>query len=132
MLRALLLNPYLLVACGGAAGSVARFAIAQAIDQRWASAFPVGTMAVNITGSFLIGLLAGLLDHKGAQQLLMVGVLGGYTTFSSFSLQSVRLVQDGRWDYAALYVLGSVALCLLGTFLGQGLATLVTPARAAP
>ena len=61
----------------------------------------------------------------------MVGVLGGYTTFSSFSLQSLRLMHDDRWGYAALYVFGSVGLCLLGTFLGKTLAECIAPPQPA-
>ena len=112
------MNAYLIVAVGGAIGSVGRFALAGLIDGRWAGEFPLGTLVVNVLGSFLIGLIAGLTDHKPTQQFLMTGILGGFTTFSSFSLQTVRLVEDGRLLPAGGYVLASVALCLLGTFLG--------------
>ncbi len=122
------LNAYLLIACGGALGSIARYAMAKAIHERWITDFPVGTMAVNVVGSLLIGLIAGLTEPRSAAQLfLMVGVLGGYTTFSSYSLQSVELMQSGRMGAAALYVLGSVALCLLGTWLGLLLAGVIAP-----
>lgn len=120
------MTPYLLVALGGAAGSVVRFAVASAIDAHL-STFPYGTLAINISGSCAIGLLATLLPrHPGLQQLLMVGVLGGYTTFSSFSLQTVRLLQDGRWSAGGMYMAASVILCVLGAALGLWLGQLAT------
>lgn len=119
--------PVLLVAIGGACGSAARYLIVSLVDGRFQAAFPAGTFAVNVIGSFLIGGIAAMTDHKGLQLLLMVGVMGGYTTFSSFSLQSVRLIEHGRWGLAALYILGSVACCLAGTVAGQALGHLVRP-----
>ena len=119
---------YLWVALGGALGSVSRFWLSGLVAARFGETFPWGTLAINITGSFLIGALAAFADpdgryliSPGARQLLMIGVCGGYTTFSSFSLQTLRLAQDGEWLYAAGYVLLSVALCLAAVWLGYAL-----------
>jgi CrcB protein len=117
--------PYLLVAAGGAVGSIARYAMVRLIDQRIDGDFPWGTLAVNVVGSLLIGIIAGLTDRPWIQQLLMVGVMGGYTTFSSFSLQTVRLLQTDRWMFAGAYIVGSVVLCIVGTIAGLRLAELV-------
>jgi CrcB protein len=89
--------------------------------------FPVGTFLVNVTGCLIVGLLAGLFyDRLGSastlRAFLLIGVLGGYTTFSTFALESVRLLQAGDWSLAALNVIGSPALGLLGAWLGLQLA----------
>jgi CrcB protein len=95
------------------------------VAQRFGEAFPLGTLIVNISGCFLIGVLAACNDPGGrifvgpaARQFLMIGVMGGYTTFSSFSLQTLTLLQDGEWLYAAANVLFSVILCMVGVWLG--------------
>lgn len=113
------------VALGSAIGGVGRYWCGGAVTLRLGEGFPWGTMAVNIIGSFVIGLVAVAALAEGrfaldasARQFLMVGVLGGFTTFSSFSLQSLNLMQDGAWVAAAGYVLGSVLLCLIGVWLG--------------
>jgi len=107
---------------------VARFWLSGVVDQRWET-FPWGTLAVNVTGSALIGVLAALSDPDGRwlvsselRQFLMIGICGGYTTFSSFSLQTLALARDGEWLPAAANVLLSVILCLLGVWVGQSLA----------
>ncbi|HVE16531.1 MAG TPA: fluoride efflux transporter CrcB [Chthoniobacterales bacterium] len=116
---------YVWVALGGALGSVARFSIASVLAERLAHPFPWLTLLVNVSGSFVIGLLASLgahgvaaLDTANARAFLMVGILGGYTTFSSFSLQTLELARSGAWAWAGIYVLGSVAFCLVGVWLG--------------
>ena len=87
-------------------------------------AFPWGTLVVNVSGSFVIGLLAafagsaGLLGSHGFRLFFMAGVCGGYTTFSSFSLQTLNLLREGNWLYAAGNALLSVLLCLIGVWLG--------------
>jgi CrcB protein len=112
---------YLWIALGSAAGGVSRFAIASAIGAR--GGFPYGTMIVNISGAILIGLVSALLSAgkmtPSVAQFWMVGVLGGYTTFSAFSLQSLELLQQSRFGAAMLYMLGSVVLCLAGVWAGQ-------------
>ena len=118
---------YLWVALGGALGSVGRFWIGGIVSARFGESFPLGTLVINITGSFLIGIFAAFADPESPLpsrsriliiQLLMTGVCGGYTTFSSFSLQTLRLLQDRQWLYAGGNVLLSVVLCLIGVWLG--------------
>lgn len=102
-----------LVALGGAIGSAARFLVGLAV------VFPVGTLTVNVLGSFAIGLLwAGQADRAGVVAFFMIGVLGGFTTFSSFSLDVLRLMGDGRLGTAGGYVLASVCLSLLACYAG--------------
>ncbi len=118
---------YLAIALGGALGSVLRFAMNEAVSARFGRAFPWGTLSINVIGSFLIGLLAVLLverwDVSPAVRLgLMVGVLGGVTTFSSFSLEVVNLAQNGALLRAMLYVLASVTVCVLAAAAGIHLA----------
>ena len=116
---------YLWVAIGGALGSVARFGLDGLITARWGETFPWGTLTINVTGSFLIGVFAAYSDpdgrvliSPGIRQFLMIGICGGYTTFSSFSLQTLNLVRDREWLYAGGNVLLSVVLCLLAVWLG--------------
>jgi len=122
---------YLLVALGGALGSVARFWLSGAIASRVPS-FPLNTMIINITGSFAIMLIAGLGGPDSRfiippiwRNFLMIGLCGGYTTFSSFSLQTLELMRDREWLYAGLNIVGSVVLCLVGAWLGLVLAGLI-------
>ena len=119
---------YLWVALGGAVGATSRFAVAHWASTRWGLAFPWGTLAVNLTGSLMIGLVMTLLLARGADPtyrlVLVTGFLGGYTTFSAFSFETFALLEARRWDAAALYVGGSVALGLLATALGLGLGRL--------
>mgnify|MGYP001146830805 CR=1 FL=1 len=117
---------WLWVAFGSAIGGVGRYWTGSALALRYGDSFPWGTLMVNVVGSLLIGLIATLALPEGrllmdstTRQFLMIGVLGGFTTFSSFSLQSLTLMQDGEWVAAGAYVLGSVFLCLLGVWLGQ-------------
>jgi fluoride exporter len=113
------------VALGGALGSVARYAVS-GIAVRWlGAAFPYGTLFVNVMGSFAIGLLAALVAADGrpslgadARAFLLVGVLGGFTTFSSFSLETLNLARSGALAPALLNVAGSVVLCLAAVSLG--------------
>jgi CrcB protein len=118
---------YLWVAIGGALGSVARYGIGGLVAQKFGETFPFGTLAVNVTGSFIIGLLGALASSEGrlspqsrvfATQFFMTGVCGGFTTFSSFSLQTINLVRDGEWLYAGGNILFSVLLCLIAVWLG--------------
>jgi CrcB protein len=119
---AAMLESTLWIALGGALGSVSRFWLSLAFDALFASTFPWATVATNITGSFAIGMIAALPFGPLSRQFLMVGVLGGYTTFSAFSLQTLVLVQDGEWPKAAANVVGSVILCLVAVWLGYLLA----------
>ncbi len=123
---------YLLVAIGGAIGSVARFGIGGLVSQKFGETFPLGTLVVNIAGSFIIGFVAALASPEGrlspqsrviTTQLVMTGVCGGFTTFSPFSLQTLNLLHDGEWLYAGGNILLSVILCLIATWLGFMLGT---------
>lgn len=117
---------YVLVAVGSAIGGMLRHWLAGVASVGVGQTFPLGTLVVNVTGSFVIGLFATLTAPDGRllvpgewRQFVMVGFCGGYTTFSSFSLQTLRLAQDGEWFAAGLNVMVSVALCLLGVWLGH-------------
>jgi CrcB protein len=121
------MNVILLVAVGGAVGSVARYLMASSIQTATGWAFPLGTVLVNILGCFLIGILYVLLvarpdPRPDLRALLMVGVMGGFTTFSSFSLETVTMAMNGDFGGATLNVVISVVACLAGTILGVTLA----------
>jgi CrcB protein len=116
---------WLAVAAGGALGSVARFWLAAAMTELTGPRFPWGTLLINVVGSFVIGLVAALTltpervgMHPDLRIFLMVGICGGFTTFSAFSLQTLELLQTGDVWPAAGYVLGSVALCLGAVWCG--------------
>ena len=121
---------YLWVAIGGALGSVSRFWLNGIISSKFGEAaqtFPLGTLIVNVSGSFLIGIFAALAIPEGrmdsqsrafATQILMIGICGGYTTFSSFSLQTLNLLRDREWLYAGGNVILSVILCMIAVWLG--------------
>src|SRR5580658_4665822 len=114
-----------LVFLGSGFGGTTRYWLGTFISNKVGPAFPWGTFAINVTGSLLIGLLMGYLLNTQASQgwrfLLVVGFLGGYTTFSSFSYETANLVREGSYAYAGGYVLGSVLLGLLCTLLGLAL-----------
>jgi fluoride exporter len=106
-----------LIALGGAVGSILRYLMVSAIGA------PLGTAAVNVLGSFAIGVLFILIgSREGWHFFLMTGLLGGFTTFSAFSLDTLKLIEAGQTAQAAAYVLGSVALSLTATALGVALA----------
>jgi CrcB protein len=121
---------YLWVATGGAIGTVARFWINGVVSRHFGETFPLGTLTINVTGSFVIGFFATLTGTDGRwlvgptfRTFFTIGVCGGYTTFSSFSLQTLNLVEEGEWLYAGMNILSSVALCLVAVWLGHLLAT---------
>jgi CrcB protein len=116
---------YIFVALGGALGSVSRYWLSGLVANRFGSTFPWGTIIVNVTGCFIIGFFNTATGTEGrwlvppsARIFFMIGICGGYTTFSSFSLQTLNLANDGEWLYAGANILFSVALCLLGVWLG--------------
>ena len=108
-----------LIALGGAAGSVARYLLGGAIQRSSHATFPFGTLAVNVIGCIAVGLLwRAFMGDPREQQLraaLVVGFCGGFTTFSTFSIEAVALMQGGAWVKASVYVLTSVVAGLLGT-----------------
>ncbi|MDQ6996071.1 MAG: fluoride efflux transporter CrcB, partial [Mariprofundus sp.] len=115
------------VAIGGAAGAVMRWLMASGVQKMTGSAFPWGTFAVNALGSFLLGFLfVWLIERSTASELLRlaitVGFMGAFTTFSTYSLESVRLLQEGAFSLALGNIAGQVVLCLLLTWLGVQLA----------
>lgn len=112
------MSTYLMVALGGALGSVARFGLSNLIAARYAGSFPVATLIVNISGSLVIGYLAATTMNYSTRAFLMVGVCGGYTTFSAFSLQNLQLLQSGNYYYAGLNTALSVVLCMAGVWVG--------------
>jgi CrcB protein len=117
---------YVWIAFGSAIGGVLRYCLSGVIGQRLGETFPWGTIAVNVSGCFLIGFIDTLTGVDGravvnphAREFIMLGLLGGYTTFSSFGLQTLNLARDGEWLYASGNVLVSVALCLVAVWLGH-------------
>ena len=120
------MNHILLVGAGGALGSVLRYLVGLWMLQRAGPAFPWGTLFVNVTGSFLIGFLAQFIMHKmGASPetrvFLITGVLGGYTTFSAFSLDAITLLEHGQTMSGLAYIVASVGLSILAVFAGLAL-----------
>jgi CrcB protein len=123
---------YLWISFGGAIGTAARYWFSGVIARQFGESFPWGTLLVNISGSLAIGFLATLTDPDGrllvnptARQFFMVGICGGYTTFSSFSHQTLKLLQARQWMYAGGNILGSVVLCLIAVWIGHVLAELI-------
>ena len=112
------MHSYLLVAIGSALGGVLRFWLSAVMGDKL-GAVHLGTVFVNVSGSFAIGFLAALGPMPFTRQLFMVGVLGGYTTFSSFSLQTLELAHEGRWATAGVNVVLSVVLSLAAVWLGH-------------
>ena len=127
---------YLWIAIGGALGSIARFWFSGFVAHRFGETFPFGTILVNVTGSFAIGFFATLTSPDGRilvspsfRQFFMIGICGGYTTFSSFSLQTFSLAQDGEWLRAGANAGLSLVLCFLAVWLGHILAALLNQMR---
>ena len=120
---------YLWIFIGGGIGSTARFAISGLAARHFGESFPWGTLLVNISGSLVIGFFAAITAPDGrwfvspdARQFVMFGLIGGYTTFSSFSLQTLELMRGGEWLRAGGNALLSLGLCLLAVWLGHMIA----------
>jgi|SRR5690349_4977179 fluoride exporter len=116
---------YLWVAIGSALGGMARYWCSGVVATLTGEWFPWGTLVVNVSGSFIIGLMAALSAVEGPflirpelRIFVMVGICGGYTTFSSFSLQTLELMQEGEWLWAGANCVLSVVLCLIAVWLG--------------
>jgi CrcB protein len=120
---------YIWIAIGSALGGMARYWCSGVAARLIGEMFPWGTLIVNVVGSLIIGFFATLTGPDGrifvgsaARQFVMIGILGGYTTFSSFSLQTLELLHDGEWLRAAGNITASVLLCLFAVWLGHVLA----------
>ena len=118
------------IAFGSALGGAARYLFGGWIQGRAGPDFPVGTLVINVTGSFLLGLLYRYAADSAAitpevRAMLTIGICGGYTTFSSFSLQTLNLLRDREWLYAGGNVILSVVLCLVAVWLGWQLGSMV-------
>ena len=118
---------YLLILTGGGAGSLVRYLAGSAIMMRFGTRFPLGTLAVNVSGSFLIGLLMTLLTERlpastNWRPLLVIGFLGGYTTFSSFEWETYSAVREGGFWIGLANIVGSVTLGYAAVWLGAALA----------
>lgn len=127
---------YIWIAIGSAIGGAARYWCTGFAARLFGETFPWGTLLVNITGSLIIGFFATLTGPDGrifvsstTRQFVMIGLCGGYTTFSSFSLQTLNLVQDSEWLQAGGNIVGSVVLCLFAVWLGHILATSINAMR---
>ncbi len=128
MLKDAMLTQIVAIGCGGALGGVARFWLSSLINRRVGGSFPWGTLVVNTSGSLLIGgLAAGFLEMPSGHAattlwlLLVIGVLGSYTTVSSFSLETLTLLRNGQAIQAGVNIIVSVVLCLAAAFCGHTL-----------
>jgi len=127
-------HSYLAVMAGGAAGVGARMFLSNWIANQFGSSFPWGTLIVNVSGCVIIGIFTGLTGPDGAfmtsplvRQVVAIGVLGGFTTYSSFSLQTISLLADGELLYAAGNIALTLLLCLAGTWGGLAVGQLLQP-----
>ena len=127
---------YLWVALGGALGTTARYWLSTVVARAFGETFPWGTLIINVTGSLVIGFFAALTGPDGrvfasstVRQFVMIGICGGYTTFSSFSLQTLNLVNDGEWFRAGANIILSVLLCLIAVWGGVVLANVFNAMR---
>jgi fluoride exporter len=116
-----------IIGIGGFLGAISRYGVALWIGQRWGRTFPLGTFLINVSGSFLIGLLMSLLTERFMvnpqwRLLLIVGFLGAYTTFSTFEYETGALVKDGEWMIAMLNVVLSVIVGFIALKLGEVIA----------
>ena len=120
----------LLIALGGAGGALCRHWLVNAVNQLSQSRFPFGTLTVNLLGSFFIGVMYVLITerlvlHPDWRSVAMVGFLGAFTTFSTFSLETIALLENGQLLNAGLYTLGSLSLCMLATWCAISVARMV-------
>lgn len=117
---------WILIAVGGAAGAMSRYAVDVFVTQRLGGFFPFGTLLINVSGSFILGLLFALAMERGVlspelRPPLIIGFLGAYTTFSTWMLQSWALIEQGAWISAGVNLLGSVVLGLVAVVAGLAL-----------
>jgi len=118
------MNGFLLVGAGGALGAMARYGFAIVVARLWPTTFPLATLLINIIGSIAMGLFVGLMakllpaNQEELRLFVAVGIFGGFTTFSSFSLDTIVLIERGELFQAITYVALSVVVCLIGLYLG--------------
>jgi CrcB protein len=117
------MNQLIIIGIGGAAGAILRFITSKSVQTWVGGSFPFGILAVNLIGSFAIGILATLFIERSSldpiwRAGILIGLLGGFTTFSSFSLDTINLLRNGAVMQATLYIFSSVFLCLLAAWLG--------------
>jgi CrcB protein len=129
-------NKLLLLAVGGATGTLLRYGLGRWLDEvAWAKGLPLGTFVINVTGSFMLGVAAVVIlerlppEYQHWYLLIGTGFCGGYTTFSTFELETVRLVRDGSFWFALVNVAGSVVIGFLGVIVGIGLTELIVSRR---
>jgi fluoride exporter len=120
----------LVIALGASIGANLRYALSNWAAQQWGTTFPYGTMIINVLGSFLIGFILALAATRISlsvpwRLLLVTGLLGGFTTFSTFSYETYSLLVEGSWLEAGLNIVGSVGIGLIAVLLGAGLARLI-------
>jgi CrcB protein len=127
---------YIWVALGGALGTTARYWLSGVVARSFGETFPWGTLIINVTGSFVIGFFGALTGPDGrlfvgstARQFVMIGMCGGFTTFSSFSLQTLNLMNDGEWFRAGANIGMSVVLCMIAVWAGVILAGSINAIR---
>ena len=127
------MSRFLVVALGGAIGAVSRYSVALLVALFWKRDFPLATFLINVSGSFILGVAAGIIRDRlppeyGTWYLLIgTGFCGGYTTFSTFEYETLQLVRDGSWAMALAYVLGSVLVGFVGVYAGLLLCRLLPP-----
>ncbi len=124
-----MLKTIILIGVGSFFGGIFRFAMSQFVQAKFLSTFPFGTIGVNLLGCFLIGTVIGLSEKGSINQewrlFLATGILGGFTTFSAFSAETIAMLRDGQLVPAVAYILSSVALGLVATFAGISLSKLI-------
>lgn len=117
------MNLYLFIAIGGAFGAMSRYWLISSLGSLNSNGFPIGVFLTNVLGSFFIGVALVLISEKmqfeeQLRSLIIIGFLGAFTTFSTFSLDALLLLQQGHYNTALLYIVGSVLLCLISVFAG--------------
>jgi CrcB protein len=119
----------LIIGTGGFIGSIFRYLVSKSVQEKFTTAFPFGTLSVNILGCFLIGVVLSWSERGGLnadwRMFLATGICGGFTTFSAFSNETLALLRDGQWIYAGAYIAFSIITGLAATFTGYSLLKLI-------
>jgi CrcB protein len=129
-IRDFIVQNYLLIFAGGGLGAAARYWVSGVVHDRLGGSFPFGTLSVNILGCVVIGLLMSMLEERFLvypflRMFLAIGVLGGFTTFSTFSFETVAMLKDGQFLHAGINIIASLVACLGGTWIGIYLGKLI-------